>query len=207
MNHPAKYTKKLMTIFQQMLIGVDSVLDPFAGTGRIHDLDFNTIGIEIEKEWADMHKDTIHGDSTCMTFRDKYFDAVCTSPTYGNRMADCHNAKDNSKRNTYTHVIGHKLQENNTGKMQWGKNYRNVNEKVLRECHRVLKDNGTFILNIKNHIRKGEEVNVKNWFIEIMLDIGFYVLKMETVKVNGNGFGANGKIRLNNEYVIKFIKH
>ena len=33
------------------------------------------------------------GDSRQMHYPDGMFDAICTSPTYGNRMADHHNAR------------------------------------------------------------------------------------------------------------------
>jgi len=61
-------------------------------------------------------------------------------------MADHHNAKDSSKRNTYTHCLGRKLKEENTGKMQWGHLYRNKHRKIYEEFIRVLKTNGYLIL-------------------------------------------------------------
>ena len=127
MKHPAKYTDSLLPIFTRLLkkYKAETVLDCFAGTGKIHLLPFKTYGIELEKEWAEMHSNNIIGDATKICFKDNSFDAVCTSPTYGNRMADCHNAKDESHRNTYTHILNRKLNDNNSGKMQWGINYKN----------------------------------------------------------------------------------
>lgn len=205
--HPAKYTDSLLPIFEKMLNGCKSVLDPFAGTGKIHSLPYDTTGLEIEKEWADMHKKTILGDATKMPFDNCFFDAICTSPTYGNRMADSHKAKDDSKRNTYTHVLGRDLSENNSGKMQWGDEYKKLHILVWKECFRVLKNNGIFILNFKNHIRKGKLVDVFSWHVSELLKIGFGIEKIEQVKTNGNGFGKNGNLRTGFEFVAMFRKN
>jgi len=204
--HPAKYTDALLPVFEELLKGCTKVLDPFAGTGKKHSLPFDTIGVEIEKEWAEMHKKTIIGDATNLQFANCEFDAICTSPTYGNRMADCHNAKDGSSRNTYTHKLGRVLNENNTGKMQWGEQYRILHIKAWNECFRVLKEDGVFILNFKNHIRKGKEVDVFSWHVKTLIDIGFSLDLVKQVETNGNGFGQNGKLRTGFEFVARFIK-
>jgi hypothetical protein len=47
-----------------------------AGTGVIHELPNETIGVEIEPEWASMHPDTIVGDATRLPFPAESFDAV-----------------------------------------------------------------------------------------------------------------------------------
>ena len=54
-HHPAKYTNALLPIFTEMLIGCARVLDPFAGTGKIFELqhalpDTEIVGIETQ-EW------------------------------------------------------------------------------------------------------------------------------------------------------------
>lgn len=212
MKHPARYSEELMPLFKNILIthGLQwdsKVLDPFAGTGRIHELPFDTYGIEIEPEWASMHPRTTLGDSTKMRFADAFFDAICTSPTYGNRMADSHNAKDDSKRNTYTHVLGRQLNKNNTGQMQWGMKYRSLHEQVYHECKRVLKSNGLFLLNMKNHIRNGKEVDVTNWHKKVLIGMGFELIHTESVTLKGNGFGANGKARTGVEYILVFRRN
>ena len=204
--HPAKYTDALLPVFEELLKGCTKVLDPFAGTGKIHSLPFDTIGVEIEKEWAEMHEKTIVGDATDLQFANCEFDAVCTSPTYGNRMADSHNAKDGSSRNTYTHKLGRVLNDNNSGKMQWGESYRELHIKAWKECFRVLKEDGVFILNFKNHIRKGKEVDVFSWHVKTLTELGFSLDLVMQVETNGNGFGQNAKLRTGFEFVARFIK-
>ena len=204
--HPAKYSKQLLPIFQRMLKGCNNVLDPFAGVGTIHSLPFKTTGVEIEEEWANQHKNTVLGDATKLIFNDGVFDGVCTSPTYGNRMADCHIAKDKSKRNTYTHTLGKQLNNNNSGKMQWGDSYKKLHEKAWLEVFRVLKNDGVLVLNIKNHIRKGLVVDVFSWHVKTLLNIGFSIEEIQQVPVNGNGFGSNGKTRIKYEFVALFRK-
>lgn len=75
------------------------VCDIFAGLGRIHDLPNHvgaeTVGIEIEPEWARHRRRTLVGDATDLPREwSGLFDAVCTSPVYGSRMSDHHDAKD-----------------------------------------------------------------------------------------------------------------
>lgn len=108
-DHPATFSKAIMrelhamTISEVDRVGHDvAVLDPFAGVGTIHELPagderVNTFGIEIQPEWAAVHPQTM-----CMSVLDfpqkwgdsEGFDMLVTSPCYGNRMADSHDAQD-----------------------------------------------------------------------------------------------------------------
>jgi hypothetical protein len=206
--HPAKFTDSLLPVFREILSewGVEKVLDPFAGTGKIHTLPFRTFGLEIEPEWASQHKRTMQADAREMPFKSGCFDGICTSPTYGNRMADCHNAQDGSRRNTYTHTLGRPLHSGNSGKMQWGEEYRNLHRIVWKECHRVLKSRGGLILNMKNHIRKGKEIDVFGWHVVRLIKTGFKLRSVRQVRTPGNRFGQNGASRLDFEYVATFEK-
>lgn len=130
--HPAAYSPGVLDAFDDLLCerfpDGARLLDPFAGTGRIHllssdprfNLRYNTVGIELEPEWAAMHPATIVGDATALPFPDHSFEMAATSPSYGNRMADHHEARDGSYRRTYRHVLGRPLNPNNSGGMQWG---------------------------------------------------------------------------------------
>lgn len=106
--HPARYSDQVLVAMGQLVDQlVDDqgrtvqVLDPFAGTGRVHELgqhtscELRTFGVELEPEWAGMHERTIVGDARKRPSRwTARFDVVATSPCYGNRMADHHEAKD-----------------------------------------------------------------------------------------------------------------
>lgn len=74
------------------------VLDNFAGTGLIHTLPFDTWGIELEPEWACSDPRTLVGDATRLPFPDGSFDAVATSPTFANRMADTYDRSNDTCR-------------------------------------------------------------------------------------------------------------
>lgn len=246
--HPAPYSDGIIDIFQDKLEVFGSlmpgrsrqyVLDPNAGVGRIHQMDdrfFKTYGVEIEAEWAKAHPATRLGDATNMYwFADKSFDAICVSPTYGNRMADSHTVSpckscggqgsekldghllicadcngtgksDNSKRITYTHILGRKLHPNNTGQMQWGRKYRRLYIQIWDECIRVLKDDGLFILNCSDHIRKGQVIEVTKWHKDLLESYGFVHLDRQEVKTSRMKYGANSHLRVEFETIDTFRK-
>lgn len=205
--HPAKYNGKLLATFAHLLSGNERILDPFAGTGKIFELlnyhpELSIEGIEIEPEWSRIDSRVTAGNALYLPWNDNEFDMIITSPTYGNRMADHHRAKDNSIRNTYTHCLGRKLHPDNSGAMQWGDAYRAFHRKAWLEARRVLKSGGTFVLNCKNFYRNGELVEVTEWHIETLESLGFYMLKCIRVDLPGNGFGQNGKLRVGHESVV-----
>ena len=213
--HPAKYTDVLLPIFAKELMGKSKVIDIFAGTckiSKIKDLGYegDIYCNEIEPEWANLGIGKVDNITTCdaesLPYKNGYFDAICTSPTYGNRMADSHNAKDNSVRNTYTHKIGRKLNEENTGAMQWGEKYRYKHLKIWREAKRILKPGGVLILNISNHIRRGEVVYVSDWHVNTLIDMGFLLEKEIKIETQRNRFGSNSDKRVPYESVFILTK-
>lgn len=204
--HPARFSNALLPVIDELLGDAKTVLDPFAGVGRIHELNRLTVGVEIEPEWAATHPNTLEGDATKLWFHDATFDAIATSPTYGNRMADNYDGRDGSKRNTYRTALGHDLDKNNSGGMQWGLDYRALHWVAYGEAIRVLKPGGRFVLNMKDHIRKGERVHVTDWHIEALQLWGLRLDTRRRVPLRGNRFGANADLRIDYEEVILLWK-
>lgn len=223
--HPAKFSDVILDAIGVVLqdecdrLGHEvHVLDPFAGVGKIHKLKdpgrILTTGVELEPEWAEQHILTLVGNSLHLDelFVARKFNAIATSCTYGNRMADSHivGEADKSKRMTYTHQIGRQLHEDNSGKMQWGPAYREFHEAVWRQCDIVLTPGGLFILNVKNFYRtrtiKGKKVtelvDVSKWHVDFLIGLG-YRAEIESIVVptRGMSFGANGSKRVNHEMV------
>lgn len=208
--HPAKYTDALLPVMAEMIQGCNHIIDPFAGSGKIHHLRYfgytgGITAIEIEPEYALMDVNTIIGNALHLDFSDNTFDGAITSPTYGNRMADHHVARDLSKRNTYRHTLNHKLHPDNSGQLQWGNEYREFHKKAWIELRRVLQPNAVFVLNCKNHIRHTVEQYVTEFHSEYLQSIGFTLVNHVKVNCKGNRFGKNGNIRIQYESILKYI--
>lgn len=93
--HPAKFSIEVLDAIDVIVPEGVTVLDPFAGVGFIHRLKGrSTIGVELEPEWASVHPRTIQGNALALPIPDESVPWVVTSPCYGNRMADHHDAKE-----------------------------------------------------------------------------------------------------------------
>ncbi len=207
--HPARYSAKLLSTLALYLQGSERILDPFAGVGGIFALSPFLPGsqieaVEIEPEWAGQDPRVTFGNALALPWPAGAFDAVCTSPCYGNRMADHHEAYDASRRNTYRHALGRPLHPDNAGQLQWGDEYRDFHWRAWTEARRVLSPGGRLVLNIKDHIRDGERVRVTDWHAGALLALGFHLVKRTEVKCPGQRRGANGHLRVATESVILF---
>lgn len=232
--HPAKFNDHIINaarahLIRQLWDGTDRtrwILDPMAGVGRVHELVtrdlpatdcWRVVGGELELPWARQGAGrggegrghlTVQHDAMSMPFPRGVFDAVFMSPDYGNRMADAHNARDKSKRHTYTHYARTaaepwELRPETTCKTKWGKKYKAQHVAIMREVERVLKWDGTLVLNVKNIIMNKQEVNVVGWYAGVLRG----VLKMDVydvVDVRGDGLrhGANHDARVDGEVLI-----
>lgn len=209
-SHPARFSDPLLPVFAAWLTPGMKVLDPFAGTGKIHLLrdliDVETTGIEIEPEWATLHEHTRQGNALKLDFDDGAFDAIVTSPTYGNRFADHHNASDPELRRSYTHDLGHTLSEDNSGDLHWGDEYRKFHERAWDEAERVLRSGGLFILNISDHVRAGELQLVSSWHVAALAARGLRYLDGKCVPTSRLRQGTNAELRAPGEYVFLFEK-
>lgn len=203
--HPAPFSAPILGLLAELIPDDSMVLDPFAGIGRIHQLDdpdgsgVRTFGVEIEPEWAALDPRTIRGDATALPEHwSARFDAVVTSPCYGNRFADSHTACDGSTRRSYTHDLraftgdpARKLDPNNAGAMHWGEKYRLLHFLAWREAFRVLKPGGLLILNVSDHQRKKAMQGVPAWHRDELGRIGFDYLTTYEVTTRRQKRGAN----------------
>lgn len=215
MKHPARYADALLSLFDGYLEDGDRVLDPFAGTGRIHELRprVETHGVEIEPEWSSLSLHTLCGDATALPFADATFDAIVTSPTYGNRFADSHDARDGSTRRSYTHDLRDAtddptrcLHPRNTGAMHYGEQYRDLHREAWIEAFRVLRPGGRFVLNVKDHVRRGARVHVTEWHEVELRRLGLVERAHHRVDLAGMGYGSNRTARVPYESVIVYEK-
>ncbi len=216
--HPAVFHPKLLAVIAAMLkeIGAVTVLDPFAGVGKVHTLAQEipyliTVGVELEPEWANQHPATRVGDATALppawTGR---FDAIVTSPGFGNRMADQftdHQVGKGYKRNTYRHYLGRRLSPNNGAGLPFGRKYCVLHRNVWQEARRVLGLGLTpkwLVLDIKDHIRNGRRVRVTLWHKLALASLGFRLVREERVYLAGNQQGANRSARIPYHSVLLF---
>jgi tRNA G10 N-methylase Trm11 len=209
--HPARYSKQLLPILEEELKNFKFILDPMAGTGEaLLSIRPDAWLVELQQKWAAASKKitfrSFVGDVHDLPWPDGFFDAIVTSPTYGNRMADHHNARDASRRNTYRHVYGENLEPNNSGMLQWGDEYCEFHEKAWNECYRVTRSGGRLILNIKNHIRNGKVIDVSQWHILTLWYAGFTLIKIHEVQTPGQRHGANHHLRVGHENIFIFKK-
>lgn len=200
--HPATYPKAVMDRFRELLadLRATTVLDPFAGVGTIHELrpDFETTGVEIEEEWARARPETKVGDSRHLRrlFRTKRFDAIVTSPAYGNRLADSYEASDPEARRSYAIDLGHPLDEHNGAGMHFQRDgrYEELHREVWAACLDVLVPGGYFILNCKDFKRDGAVVPVTAWHIHTLMDLGFKFVDLRTLEVGGLAMASAAKL-------------
>lgn len=197
--HPAKFSEPILEVFRRELpLGV-KVLDPFAGTGALARIEgIYPVMVELEPEWAT----GIVGNALALPFADKTFSWAATSPCYGNRMADHHEARDTSKRHTYRHYLGRMPSKDSAAVMQWGPEYCNFHAAAWKELTRVCADDATFLLNISDHIRKSRVMPVSLWHTKTLQAFGWKPDAEIPVATRRQRHGENGELRLTHEWVL-----
>jgi len=213
-NHPAKFPAKVLEIFQDQVDQQPEpprVVDPFAGIGGVHSLKNcrSTVGIEIEEDWADAHPKTICGDSAelLLAVPGDSVDMIVTSPAYGNRMADQYLPKDTdtSRRFTYAVSLGRKLTEGNGAAKSFGPKYCEIHSAVWAQCARILKPEGSLLLNIKNFYRGGEVVDVVAWHLAELRSLGLSVVEIHDTDLGGIQFSPNRDRCTEQIFVLKSL--
>jgi tRNA G10 N-methylase Trm11 len=205
--HPARYSQDILDVLRDDVLRdfEGTVLDPFGGTGLISKLGHPFVSVDIDK-WEGTCS-VIADSCTHLPFKSGVFDAVVTSPCYGNRMADHHDARDASHRNTYKHKLGRDPYAGSTAVVQWGHTYRMMHRNAWREVYRVLIDGGLFVLNIKDHYRKGDRQAVAGWHINTLVHVlGFTIHDVVPVGTKGVPDGANATLRTDAELLVIFTK-
>lgn len=208
--HPAKFSKEILDVLGGFFDDLPGpILDPFAGTGRIHDLGRDdTLGVEIEPEWANLHPRTLVGDSRRLSsiVAPVSVGSIVTSPAYGNRMADSYDGRDGSRRHTYRIALGRPLTEGSGAALHFGEEYANLHADVWRECWKVLRADGYLVVNVSDFIRGGETVPVVDWHRETIEEIGFVLVDRYTIGTRRMAHGANREARVDGEKLLVFVK-
>lgn len=219
--HPAVYSEAILDFVATIVPDdVGLILDVFAGIGKVADLrlrgvNARFVGIELQPKWA------VQGQSrgcqmfVCnaleLPFRSNTIPMVFSSPAYGNRMGDHHNAQDESDRITYTHKYGEPLHPDNTGRMFfWQPKYKQLHTAVGINIYSVLKPGHWCIWNTKDFYRTIDGAivyyAVTEWFIQMFRQVGFEFLDRIQVPCRGMRWGANREKRVPYEDVCVFRK-
>jgi hypothetical protein len=208
--HPAKFNDKILDAIASLLPDDElDILDPFAGVGRVHELmtrneKWFTFGIELEKEWARVHHRTIKGNALDIHWEIGMFDAIVTSPCYGNRMADVYVGPPNRVSHTYRLYLGHDLSPGSSAGLQWGEKYKIFHRLAWAEATRIVKPDGLFVLNIKDHYRASKLMPVTRFHARTLTQLGWKEQKRVEVDTPGQRHGQNHEARVEFESVILF---
>lgn len=200
-SHPAKFSTSILLAIDHIVTEEADrlgrrlmIIDPFGGTGRAHrmgEAGHRVVVFELEPEWAIQSEGpTVVGDSSRLACRDDCVDVVLSSPVYGNRASDAHDAKDaclhrvNVKdkpprqftladcpkckgsgltpRNTYRHQLQRRASVGSTTPMPWGSRYRQIHARIMAECLRPLRSEGLVVWNTSNHLKTVDVGGVKS---------------------------------------------
>jgi hypothetical protein len=218
--NPAPFSANILRFIANsgLLPHAGVILDPFAGIGKVHQLataSLRTVGVEIEPEWAAAHPNTICGNALSLPFEDESFDGAVTSPVYGNRMSDSHNAKDGTLRRSYTHDlrrqtgdIERQLHPDNAGTLYaWNKDYWRFHVRAWAELKRVLRPGAPFLLNVSDFYRTTQShgrkrLPVVHTHTRVCKELGFELVQAYPVETPRMRYGQNHESRASYEYVL-----
>ena len=207
--HPAPFSLPIIDAIETELYRwgrPELVLDPFAGIGRIFALasSCDIVGAEIQHRWARecLPQMIVVANAKALPFRPGTFDGIVTSPCYGNRFADHHNAKDGSERRSYKHDLGEDPHPDSAATLHWSPAYRRAHRMYWAEILRVCRPGALLIINLSNHIRKDVERLVVEWHLVWFLSHGCQLLDVVPVETSRMRKGAHHRARVHNEFVL-----
>jgi hypothetical protein len=70
----------------------------------------------------------------------------------------------------------------------------------------VLAPGGTFVLNIKDHIRDGVKQEVAAWHLDTLIRLGLQLVALDVIPTRGLMSGENADVRACAEIVATFKK-
>jgi tRNA G10 N-methylase Trm11 len=203
--HPAKFSESILDELGRILTRhrvTGTILDPFAGTGKVFALarpGLKIVAIELEPEWASAHPYTQVGDARDLPgcgIEPGSLAAIVTSPCFGNRMADHHEARENSVRATYRHKLGRMPTEGSAAVLQWGREYRAWHRDVYRGFYEALRPGGLAVINVSDFIRGGVVMPVSAWHRDVWLGLGCELLETVDVETPRMRHGRNHAARV-----------
>lgn len=215
--HPAKFSDALLPVLAKAVLDCRRVLDPLGGVGKVALIKrYGFRGFvfvnELEPEWAAQAKangaDKVTiGDARSLPYADGIMDAICTSPVYGNKLSEHCEWKPERKCITYKSYLGRALHERNAGRYYfWEREYADIHWPAWIEAVRVLRQGGLFVLNASKFIRKGEEMDVTGWHVNVLEQLGLVVVDRHQVETPRQRFGANADKRVTHEDVVVLRK-
>lgn len=225
--HPAKFSEPILELLARHVRAETKrqardtpllLVDPFAGVGRCHHLEkagkVMTLGVEIEEEWARCHPRTICANSLewmayQIAFMDRRADIVATSPCYGNRFSDHHEARDGSTRRSYRHDLGRMPTDGSASVMPWGARYWRFHATAYQRIFGLLHPGGLFLLNVSDFVKGDAVVPAASWHHGAASAVGFepdgnrWALQVPTDRMR---HGENHAARVPFEVVYRFRK-
>jgi len=206
--HGATFCSEILKAIRELTPDIPlstRALEPFAGVGTGHQLGFDSLGVELEREWACQHDRNIVGDVLHLDDvlpRGMRFGLAYSSPCYGNRFAD----KDfrDSAAGNYAKWLGRLASDGSSCHMQWGRRYKEFHVEAWRQV--VDRLDGPFLLNISDHKRCTEpfrRAKVTDFHIGVFNDLGFRVVACVPVETPRLQYGAN-PLRMPAEMIIRF---
>lgn len=170
-DHPAKFSQPILDaivgqLADEMVPPGGTLLDPFAGVGRVHQIadlvGYDSLGVELEPEWAATHERTICGDSTMLaTLIGPYaghVDAIVTSPcmeqshrmlTYDMRWVPCGDLEVGDELLAFNEHLGPGV--GTASRRRWERATVVASDPMTVDCVRVILANGDEIVTTPNH--------------------------------------------------------